>query len=166
MDKVTPLEDILNQALDEATVINKRLFVEACDALLVPAWRADAAGRCICVNQAWVIRTGMPPADALGMGWLRAVSPGERERVTAAWFEAVTQGVGRFQMLHGITTPAGRVAALTLAQARHDARGQPLAYVGVSLNLDALLGKAGDGIDHLVARLSTQRREHTNGGRL
>lgn len=56
----------------------------------VGVFLADAAGELLYVNETWSELTGLAPGRALGRGWLQAVHPDDRERVSAAWY--VTTG--------------------------------------------------------------------------
>jgi diguanylate cyclase (GGDEF)-like protein/PAS domain S-box-containing protein len=56
----------------------------------VGVFLADAAGELLYVNETWSEITGLAPGHALGRGWLQAVHPDDRERVSAAWY--VTTG--------------------------------------------------------------------------
>jgi len=54
-------------------------------------WRFDAKGACDFLNVAWVEFTGMEMAEGLGEGWLETVHPGDRERLQAAFAEALVE---------------------------------------------------------------------------
>ena len=44
----------------------------------------DESGACMFVNQAWCDLTGLSVSDAAGAGWIAAIHPGDRARVSAA----------------------------------------------------------------------------------
>ena len=52
----------------------------------------DATGSCIYVNERWSEIAGMPLGQALGAGWVEAVHPDDRERVTEGWRRSVADG--------------------------------------------------------------------------
>ncbi|MBJ7332945.1 MAG: PAS domain S-box protein, partial [Solirubrobacteraceae bacterium] len=56
----------------------------------VPAgvFLADIHGELLYVNETWCELAGLKPGQALGRGWLQAVHPDDRERVSAAWYVA------------------------------------------------------------------------------
>jgi PAS domain S-box-containing protein len=60
--------------------------------LPVMVMRAGADALCHYVNRAWVEFTGRPPELQLGLGWLEAVHPDDRERRLAAFGEATVAG--------------------------------------------------------------------------
>jgi diguanylate cyclase (GGDEF)-like protein/PAS domain S-box-containing protein len=55
-------------------------------------WRTDAAGEVSGPVPAWQRYTGQRVEDALGLGWLGAVHPDERDDVTARWQASVRSG--------------------------------------------------------------------------
>ncbi|MEM9494054.1 MAG: PAS domain-containing protein, partial [Myxococcota bacterium] len=61
---------------------------------LVPViiWRADEDGQGDYFNPRWYEYTGQRRTESAGEGWSRAVHPDDRERVKAAWLEAVARG--------------------------------------------------------------------------
>lgn len=54
-------------------------------------FHADAGGRCLYVNPAWLGIAGMTLRDSLGAGWLRVVHPAHRAQIQASFVEAVTR---------------------------------------------------------------------------
>ena len=57
----------------------------------VGIFRANTLGHYLHVNRRWAEITGCTPGKATGRGWLDALHPADRERVEAAWRNAVTQ---------------------------------------------------------------------------
>jgi PAS domain S-box-containing protein len=55
-------------------------------------FHADAAGRCLYVNPAWVGISGLSLDESLGEGWFRCVHPEHHLQMKAAFQEALTQG--------------------------------------------------------------------------
>ncbi|MEG4629433.1 PAS domain S-box protein [Microcoleus sp. AR_TQ3_B6] len=51
-------------------------------------WTADAEGRCPYLPS-WSAYTGQTEAEMVGLGWLDAIHPDDRERANQAWMEAV-----------------------------------------------------------------------------
>lgn len=54
-------------------------------------WRTDTEGLCTFVNRRWQETTGMTNGEWMGEGWANAIHPEDRDRVSAAWSEAVDQ---------------------------------------------------------------------------
>jgi diguanylate cyclase (GGDEF)-like protein/PAS domain S-box-containing protein len=52
-------------------------------------FHADEAGRHVFVDQQWCEIAGLTAAQAIGEGWLKAVSNSDRDRVISEWREAV-----------------------------------------------------------------------------
>jgi diguanylate cyclase (GGDEF)-like protein/PAS domain S-box-containing protein len=55
----------------------------------VGTFRADEHGRHVFVDQRWCEIAGLSAAQAIGEGWVQAVSAGDRDRVLNTWREAV-----------------------------------------------------------------------------
>ncbi|WP_245441786.1 PAS domain S-box protein [Rhizobium leguminosarum] len=55
-------------------------------------WRARSAGLRIWSSPQWERFTGQRHEDSVGMGWLNAIHPEDRDLVTAAWREAEAKG--------------------------------------------------------------------------
>src|SRR5690606_2895760 len=55
----------------------------------VALFQTDAAGRCVYVNRQWTMLSGLTSEQSMGMGWLAALHPEDRERVAAGWAQAI-----------------------------------------------------------------------------
>ncbi|HEY9108701.1 MAG TPA: PAS domain S-box protein [Roseateles sp.] len=55
-------------------------------------FHADAAGRCLYVNPAWLGIAGLTLEESLGEGWVRVIHPAHREQIMASFKEAQTRG--------------------------------------------------------------------------
>lgn len=109
---------------------NEQLFRSLTEAAPVGIFRADAAGRCLYVNERWCEIAGMDPAAALGHGWMAAVHPGDREKVSAEWNRAVQQRQ-RFVSEYRFQSKQRAITwILGQAQAECDQNGDVRGYVG------------------------------------
>lgn len=52
----------------------------------VGVFLADGEGELLYVNDTWAELTGLTPGEAVGRGWLQAVHPDDRERISGSWF--------------------------------------------------------------------------------
>jgi PAS domain S-box-containing protein len=91
---------------------------------------SDRNGNCMYVNERWCEMAGLNPEQALGRGWLRAVHPDDRKRVSGGWESAVEGGRTsyaefRFLRTDGTTTWLQGSAVRFL-----DADGEVGGYVG------------------------------------
>lgn len=57
----------------------------------VGIFRTDARGHCVYVNRRWSEITGLAPELASGIGWAKALDPGDRKRVVREWERATRQ---------------------------------------------------------------------------
>jgi PAS domain S-box-containing protein len=107
-----------------------------------PAWQAmdqrspvglyqtDAAGSCIYVNERWCKLTGLLADEALGDGWVRALHPDDRERITAAWSRAAA-AAEPFAGEYRFRRPDGTVVwVYGQATPETDDGGKVIAFVG------------------------------------
>lgn len=54
-------------------------------------FETDASGSCVWVNGTYSRLVGMPPAAFQGFGWVNAIHPDDRERISEEWEFAVDQ---------------------------------------------------------------------------
>jgi PAS domain S-box-containing protein len=57
-------------------------------------WACRADGWCYSLNDRWYEYTGFKPEQALGVGWLDALHPEDREQALSKWAQAVARGDG------------------------------------------------------------------------
>lgn len=75
----------------EAIRINEARFRAMNDASPLGVFVTEENGECLYTNSTWQRITGMQEAETLGKGWIEAVYPLERERVSQAWHEAIRE---------------------------------------------------------------------------
>lgn len=96
----------------------------------VGVFHADARGDGLWANERWRELSGLPLEGVRGRGWVQAIHPDDRERVTRDWFRAVAEGSvfrSEFRFLHA----NGSVAwVLGQAKAELDTEGRIAGYVG------------------------------------
>ena len=63
-------------------------------------WTAGPGGKLDYVNDRWIAFTGLTREQLLGEGWQQVVHPEDRERLAAAWAEAVARKTDQFQEEH------------------------------------------------------------------
>jgi len=96
----------------------------------VGIFRTDKFGGRLYVNERWAEIAGLPPAEALGSGWLKAIHPEDREQVSGKWEQAVNSRQ-TFRDEYRYQRPDGSIAwVLGQAKAELDSNGQLVGYVG------------------------------------
>jgi PAS domain S-box-containing protein len=55
----------------------------------VGIFQTDSQGNCLFVNPKWTELTGLSITEALGTGWLSALHPDDRDRVSVEWYDSV-----------------------------------------------------------------------------
>ncbi|MDZ7960971.1 MAG: PAS domain S-box protein [Aulosira sp. DedQUE10] len=60
---------------------SERRYATLAEASPVAIFRIEAAGNCVYINERWGEMTGRPTESGLGMGWLDAVHPEDRESI-------------------------------------------------------------------------------------
>ena len=110
---------------------------------------ADASGRALFVNTAFLDVTGLSPASALGDGWLQAVYEPDREPLLEQWRRAVAKG-GSFSGEFRLNQPNGAPRWYRSRAARlSDDDGAPPRWYGLCVDID----------DMKVAEVALQRSE-------
>jgi PAS domain S-box-containing protein len=103
------------------------------------AWRADHAGGWTWCSPQWTEYTGQSEAAALGMGWLQAFHPDDRDAARAAWMRAKDSGSlelgGRIFQASERRYHHFRTRALPV----RDGGGHILEWLGTSTDVDDIL---------------------------
>jgi PAS domain S-box-containing protein len=73
----------------------------------VGIFQTDTQGDCLFVNPRWLAITDLSRQDAMGVGWVNALHPDDREQVLANWYNAAKTG-DEFSMEYRFRTPDGR----------------------------------------------------------
>ncbi|NJM12812.1 MAG: EAL domain-containing protein [Synechococcaceae cyanobacterium SM1_2_3] len=103
--------------------------------LPVGVFMTDAQGKCEFVNDQWRQLAGATTKQVMGLGWLSALHPEDRDAITQAWRRAIEQG-GEFAANHRFQSASGRVAWLsTRARPLRDRAGRISGYVGASTDV-------------------------------
>jgi PAS domain S-box-containing protein len=91
---------------------------------------SDRDGDLLFVNECWCQMAGLSPEEARGQGWVRALHPDDRERVSQEWSAAVQAG-RPFAGEYRFRTPQGKVTWLQgNAVGRRDESEQVREYIG------------------------------------
>ena len=126
----TQLRDTLEALRDSDT-----RFRAMADDAPVMIWVTDASGASIMYNSLWTQTTGQSEAEALGLGWLDALHPDDRERV-ATNFEVNSRNHQPIQVEYRLRRADGSLAwVLDTGKPRFSADGIFLGYVGSILDI-------------------------------
>ncbi len=119
----------------DAFVRSEQLFWTLAEAAPVGMFRTNRLGTLLYANSLWRGLAGLPEAGGQGSGWWETVHPEDRERVLAAWQEAVAQGEV-FRQEHRFRTLDGSVTwVLTQAAPEKDEQGCAAGYVGAATDI-------------------------------
>jgi PAS domain S-box-containing protein len=122
----------------------------------VGIFRMDAQKQIVYVNEKWCDMTGISPERALGRGWLAAVHPMDRGRVTEHW--AMNDEVHNFDFRFGaLNAEPNWVLAECVPRIEE---GRVTAYIGCLTDITALK-RAEMMLQETQARLETGIREAT-----
>lgn len=101
----------------------------------VGIFRTDPEGACLFVNERWCQFAGMEASEALGSGWLGAIHPDDRERVSREWQTAITQA-REFHLEYRFQRSDGSVVWLSgSAMPYPDAHGEVGGHVGTVMDI-------------------------------
>ncbi len=96
----------------------------------VGIFHTNTQGECLYVNQRWCEIAGLFPEAALENGWIRAIYPEDRERVSQQWYEAAHQKK-QFQCEYRFQRPDGTIIwVYGQATAECNSSGIVVGYVG------------------------------------
>jgi PAS domain S-box-containing protein len=109
--------------------------VAALVAAPVGVFQTDADGACLFVNERWCEYAGMTREEAIGTGWLQAIHPDDRVRVTEEWAASVAQRRD-FELEYRFARPDGETIWLAgSATAISDPGGEIGGYIGTVTNI-------------------------------
>ncbi len=96
----------------------------------VGVFRTDTAGRCYAVNARWCALAGLTEAESLGLGWMSAIHPDDRERVMREQVRHIAEA-RNLRIEFRIVRPDGEVVwVLSESIASLDSNGQVEGYLG------------------------------------
>src|SRR6185436_8756982 len=96
----------------------------------VGIFMTDAQGDCEYVNEAWCASAGLSQEEAKGKGWLNALYPDDRERVSKEWAAAARSG-RPFASEYRFGKPEGTVTWISgNAVSMTDRAGLPTGFLG------------------------------------
>ena len=104
----------------------------------VGAFRSDAEGKCVWVNEKWSEISGYSLEEALGDGWGRALHPDDKERVFREWSERTSEGCIFCEEYRFLRTDGTVRWLLGRATKQFDKNGNVTGYFGVILDITAL----------------------------
>ena len=114
---------------------SEQRFREMADAAPVMTWVADPSGHCTFLSRSWYEFTGQTPATGLGMGWIDAVHPGDRER-SAAIFRAAVEQQEPFSLDYRLRRADGEYRwAIDSALPRRTAAGEYHGHIGSVIDI-------------------------------
>jgi PAS domain S-box-containing protein len=145
----------LHQALADRRVNEARFEVLA---ELAPAglFQTDGGGGYVYVNDQWSTITGISREEAAGGGWVAALHPDDRERVSRHWDDAVKLQC-EFSSEYRLRLAGGETRWVT-AQARpvRDSRGAVVSHVGLITDTTEVK-RAAERREELLERTRTAR---------
>ncbi|RLP55060.1 MAG: PAS domain S-box protein [Ketobacter sp.] len=93
-------------------------------------WVSDPEGACTFLSRGWYEYTGQTETEGLGLGWLAAVHPGDRDRIGAIYRDA-NREQREFSFDYRLKGHNGEYRwAIDTGRPRYDARSKFLGFVG------------------------------------
>lgn len=123
--------------VEEALNKSERRYQVLAELSPVGIFYANDEGEYVYVNERWRLISGVSPQDAIGDGWLAALHPDDRQRVSRAWHRAVNNRTP-FTMEFRFSGPA-RTTAFVLSQATPEkgSDGKVTGFVGTITDMTA-----------------------------
>jgi len=133
-DGVT-LDHTERRRMEDALRESEERFRNMADHAPVMIWMTDAAGRCTFLSESWYAFTGQTPATGLGLGWLDAAHPDDRE-VAGETFLSSNARYEAFRLDYRLRRADGSYAwAIDSATPRFGPDGEFLGYIGSVLDI-------------------------------
>ena len=121
--------------MEDALRESEERFREMADNAPVMTWVTDSSGLSTFLSKPWYEFTGQTPATALGLGWLDAIHPDDRERTTDI-FQSAKERHAPFQLEYRIRRADGEYRwAIDSAAPRIGAGGTFIGYVGSVIDI-------------------------------
>ncbi len=118
-------------ATEKAIRESEELFRTVSATAPIGIFKSDAQGRYVYVNQRWSEMSGRSAESAMGMGWLEAVHPEDRDQMMRLWTSGTAMGL-ELQDEARFLTPDGLTNWIHWqSRALHAADGSVLGYVGI-----------------------------------
>jgi len=132
---VTLTDITLQKLAEQARRDSEALFHEMADTAPAMLWISDPSGAWTFLSRQWYEFTAQAPESALGLGWLNALHPDDRDSAAAAVFEAT--GERRpFHFECRLSQPDGEPRWVIIAgQPRVDTDGGFLGFVGSAIDI-------------------------------
>lgn len=106
--------------------------------LPVGIFMTDLQGQCRYVNERWCQMTGLSAEQTVGLPWMHALHPDDRDQVEKIWRQALDKG-SEFVVDHRFKTPTGREVWMdTRAVPLRDRAGQIVYYLGANTDIAEL----------------------------
>jgi len=104
----------------------------------VGIYEADVTGTVTYLNKNWCDFAGIPPGGPLGLGWLNAIHPDDRQAVLSEWSESVNHS-RQFQAEYRLISAAGRITwLLDQAEPRLNSADTIDGYIGTVTDISNL----------------------------
>ena len=104
----------------------------------VGIFQTDGTGRCTYVNERWTELVGLAPHPGRPLDWMRAIHPGDRRRIRAAWRRVVGQGKTLSVESRLIRPDRTALWGLVQAQPERRADGVVVGWVGTVTDITDL----------------------------
>jgi PAS domain S-box-containing protein len=121
--------------MEDAIRESEARFRNMADHAPVMIWMTDPAGNCTFLSESWYAFSGQTPATGLGLGWLDAAHPDDREPAREA-FLAANARHAPFRLDYRLRRADGSYAwAIDSATPRFGPKGEFLGYIGSVLDI-------------------------------
>lgn len=129
-------EDITERKqIEQALQESERRYATLAASAPVGIFRTDVDGNCLYVSDHWCQIAGLTPQAAAGYGWVAALHPEDRDKISTQWYQCAQTGEN-FSLEYRFLRPDG-VETWVFGQAVQEKSldGQVIGYVGTITNI-------------------------------
>ncbi|GAB1544630.1 hypothetical protein NUACC21_73060 [Scytonema sp. NUACC21] len=123
-------ELVERQQIENALRQSEHRYASLAEAAPVGIFRTNVEGYCLYVNERWCEIAGLTPADAMGIGWVKALHPDDREPIVQEWNRSVKE-LTPFRLEYRFQRSDGKMTwVFGQAVAEQGANGEIAGYIG------------------------------------
>jgi PAS domain S-box-containing protein len=133
LDEVKEKESL--QQAEKALIDSEKRYHKLAEISPVGIFRTDETGVTTYVNPRWCEISGLSADKAFGYGWLNAVHPDDREKLSNGWKDTINQEIASYAEYRFLRPDGSIIWVMGQAVPELDANNQIVGYVGTTTDI-------------------------------